>query len=144
MKRNEVLVFVSIMICMVLTACSSNNDDQGDVIIPQEESRYYIKYEVSSNSKYPGIPSANGIRYEQTITFTTEKGQEKITKSGHSVEWEGTYGPFKKGVSISLNVTTAVNNHARIYASRDKESFVIKAEDTQTNHPIQLSYKIDF
>ena len=81
---------------------------------------------------------------EQTITFTTEKGQEKISKSGNSVEWEGTYGPFKKGVSVSLDVTTAVNNHARIYASRDKEPFVIKAEDTQTNRPIQLSYKIDF
>ena len=145
MKRKEILLFISVLTCILLTACSSNNDSQDEVITPQEESRYYIKYEISSNSKYQGSPSAHGISYELTISYTTEKGNETNTLKGkYEYTWEATYGPFKKGTSVSLNISTAVNNHARIYASRDKEPFVIKAEDTQNNRPIQLSYTIDF
>ena len=128
------------MAIMVLTACSSNDDNQNEIITPQEESRYYIKYEVDSSSR----TGFGTMSYDQIITFTTEKGNESITKTGKEIEWEATYGPFKKGASVSLSVSAAFMNHARIYASRDKEPFVIKAEDTKENGSIQLSYTIDF
>lgn len=140
MNKKFVLYFVSIMTCMVLLACSSN-DSHDEVITPQEDTRYYIKYEVNSTSE-AGLGFMSS--YNQTITCTTEKGKETITKTGNKIEWDATYGPFKKGTSVSLNVSAAVNNHARIYASRDKEPFVIKAEDSQKSNPIQLSYTIDF
>ena len=140
MNKKFALYFVSIMTCMVLLACSSNDNSHDEVITPQEDTRYYIKYEVDSSSK-TGFGTTS---YDQTITCTTEKGKETITKTGKEIEWDATYGPFKKGTSVSLNVSAAVNNHARIYASRDKEPFVIKAEDFQKSKPIQLSYTIDF
>ena len=145
MNRN---LCVSWSIIVVLTICllsCSNNDDK---VEPQiEESRYYIKYEVTSTSKEqsPISTGSPGSIYEQTYTFTTERGTESITKKGDkSYSWEATYGPFKKGTKVSLSVSPAKINHAKIYASRDKEPFAIKREEEAKNSEISLSYTIDF
>lgn len=78
------------------------------------------------------------------ITFTSENGTETVTTT--ALSWDGTYCPLTKGTTIRMNVaskTSGEYNHARIYVSRDKEPFVIKAEDAG-NHDIALSYTIDF
>ena len=88
---------------------------------------------------------ASGRNFDQTYTFTTEKGTETIKKSGSYIySWEGTYGPFKKGDKVSLLVSSARVNHAIISASRNQEPFVIKAEKHTENKEISLSYTIDF
>ena len=60
---------------------------------------------------------------------------------------EATYGPVSKDFVAQLECS--VNNynysqtfHARIYICRDKEPFVIKAEDEDKT--ISLKYAIDF
>ena len=145
MKRFEQFIFV-VMVSLILSSCTKNEEEM-DVVNPpqqtvsQEESRYYIKYEVDSSSKNV----FSSYVYEQTIRFTTDKETEQIVLKGErGYTWDATYGPFKKGDKVSLFVSEAINNHARIYASIDKEPFVIKAEDSQNNSPINLSYTIDF
>ena len=72
-----------------------------------------------------------------------------VSDNGSSTgSWEATYGPLKKGFTTYLkfvNQSTYDLNqcHARIYVSREKEPFVIKAEESGVNS-LNLSYQIDF
>ena len=141
MKR-IVPIIISVISCIILYSCTKNDDN--DDMNSQDENRYYIRYEVSSTSKDPGGVLASGRNFDQTYTFTTEKGTETVKKSGSYVySWEGTYGPFKKGTKVSLVVSSARINHAKISASRNQEPFVIKQEENVENREISLSYTID-
>ena len=142
MKRIIPIIICAITIILLLS-CTKNDDN--DEIISQDGNRYYIKYEVSSTSKDPGGVLAGGRNFDQTYTFTTEKGTETVKKSGSYIySWEGTYGPFEKGAKVSLVVSSARVNHAKISASRNQEPFVIKQEKDTENNGISLSYTIDF
>ncbi len=142
MKR-IVPIIIYVISSIILYSCTKNDDN--DNMNSQDGNRYYIKYEVSSTSKDPGGVLASGRNFDQTYTFTTEKGTETIKKSGSYIySWEGTYGPFKKGDKVSLSVSSARVNHAIISASRNQEPFVIKAEKNTENKEISLSYTIDF
>lgn len=132
MKKSIYSVVVLMMSLFIFISCSADDDF--------ENARYYVKYEVNSNSDY-------GVSTNQSIKYTSENGIEIFSQEGkhvRSLKWEGTYGPFKKGDAISLFVSNSIMKiHARIYVSRDKEPFVIKAEDTQ-NNILSLEYQIDF
>lgn len=132
----KIVPIICIISCFVLLSCTK--DDDNDNTTYQDDSRYYIKYEVSSKS-------VDRRNFDQTYTIKTEKGIETIKKTGSSsYSWEGTYGPFKKGEEVSLLVSSAYFNHAKISASRNQEPFVIKAEKDIENKEISLSYTIDF
>lgn len=115
--------------------CSSDNDELS------EETRYYVKYEVEAYTQHINVP--------KKITFITESGTETIVLNDKNTStWEGTYGPVPKGFEAQIicelgrDYNYRREFHARIYVSREKEPFVIKAEDTDTS--INLTYKIDF
>ena len=82
-----------------------------------------------------------------TLRFATEKGIEKQEFRG-SYNWEATYGPVKKGFEtymwcISSEDPRWTNLHGRIYVSREKEPFVLKAEGSDGDD-LTLRYTIDF
>lgn len=139
MKNNNIFSSIIMVIMMVfISSCSADSNEPE--VTPEDSARYYVKYEV--NSKYGYRVTAN-----QTITFTTEKGSDTYSQESNattSFEWEGTYGPFKKGDNVSLSVTnTVMNIHGRIYISREKEPFVIKAEGNESK-TLNLKATIDF
>ena len=118
---------------------TSNSSQQGNV--QPEEVRYYVKYEMSSTTLHAAV--------RRTLTFTTEKGTQTIEIKPSNIEktvnWEGTYGPFKKEATVTFYCSQNEGGtmHGRIYVSRDKEPFVIKAEQNSTAS-ISLGYTIDF
>ena len=138
MNYLRIVPFLFLTTILSLTSCSSSEDSE----IPQEEARYYVKYEVSFKTQHTNTT--------KDIKFTTEKGIEKIsfTEKTKTLSWEGTYGPVNKDfiASISCNVPSysySSEIHARIYLSREKEPFVIKAEGTE-EYSLGLQTKIDF
>lgn len=146
MNKNLLLFFVTFMFSFAFVSCSKDNDNEKKEPIATEEpvaieepARYYVKYEVSftSHDRYP-----TGV-----VKITTEKGTQKINleQETKTVTWEGTYGPVDKGFKASLECSTLYSNsiHGRIYACREKEPFVIKAEGERSS-PLLLDYSIDF
>ena len=122
MKRLVSLFMIMVGLCLV--SCSSDSDDAG--------SRYYVKYSVSVKS-YP-------IR-KMTIKCETPEGEKTISAS---TEWEATYGPVSKSFKPKLNCSAKYGTlTGRIYISRDKEPFVIKAENSKESN-LTLSCNIDF
>ena len=121
-----------------LLGCSS---DDNDVIAQIEDnSRYYVKYEVSMAFK--SSP-------DMEITYLSDEGEKTITVQ--SSEWEGTYGPFPKNTTFSIGVTTngtiysTRDSYVRLSVSKNQEPFVIKGEDRETRKQFYLiTYKIDF
>lgn len=151
MKRSLFFYCFVILFSLVTVSCSTD-DDENDSSVPVSYStdndekdssvRYYVKYEVTFNSQH--------INANRVIKFANENGIQTITLNQQTsgVSWEGTYGPVSKNFTASLECTTddymyRSNIHARIYVSRDKEPFVIKAEN-EDSRSISLSYKIDF
>lgn len=136
MKKVKSFLFLIIGL-LVFSSC--HNDD--DIIIEQDNTRYYVKYEVYFKTQYKNV--------DREITYSDEKGIQKITLSewGFEKSWEGTYGPVNKDFVAILNCSTPTNYssiiHAKIYVCREKEPFVIKAEASGEN-PLNLRYKIDF
>ena len=123
----------------VMVSCSSGNETPE---MPEDTARYYVKYEVDFYTQH-----TNTVK---NIDFTTEKGKESIsfTEWTKSKSWEGTYGPVDKKfvASISCTVPDYQYNseiHARIYLSREKEPFVIKAEGSG-KYSLNLQATIDF
>ena len=117
----------------MLSSCSSKEEPQ-----VENNDEYYVKYEFSMTSRYI---------LENTITFTTEKGAQSVIIKGKTQSWIATYGPLKKGTKVILNTicnnNLSATSNARIYVSKNKDPFVIKAEDSG-NHSFDLSYTIDF
>lgn len=122
--KHLLILFISLL---SLVSCSK--DDSNSPVEPgnstQNNNVYYVKYEVNMF-----VPS----RFKQVINYTTEKGEK--TTSTTSSTWEGTYGPFKKGQTVSLTATpTATSslvstNYIRIYVSCNNSPFGIKSENT--------------
>ena len=121
--------------------CSS---DDNDVISQMEEnSRYYVKYEVS-------MAFASGYgRPNMEITYLSDEGIQTITVP--SSKWDGTYRPFTKNTtfSIKVNAKGTINNisdsYVRLSVSKDKEPFVIKGEDRgKSKYSLETSYTLDF
>jgi hypothetical protein len=102
---------------------------------PQTVDNYYVKYEVKTEKQV--------YICDKYITYKdVDKEKEIITGQ----EWNGIYGPFKKGDNVYFRVR--LNNKlnmlsARISVSKNEESFVIKAETIKSNS-INLEYPIDF
>lgn len=122
--------YISKLFCVLLLICSGcfvscSSDDEHIDEPAQEEVRYYVKYEVHMNINR----SALGI----SIQCQGDKKEEHITTKNPS--WEGTFGPFKKGQEVFLRVysaavvTSTSDSYVRISVSRDKEPFVLRAED---------------
>jgi hypothetical protein len=124
MKRLVSLFMIMLGLCLV--SCSSDSDDAG--------SRYYVKYSVSVRT-YP-------VRIQNTtIKCETPEG-EKTIKTVDA--WEATYGPVSKSFKPKLNCSAKYGTlTGRIYISRDKEPFVIKAENSKESN-LTLSCNIDF
>ena len=145
MKKFVLPSMLVVLMCLFV-GCSKDDDPTRDVTPPieQEDIRYYVKYEVYMPLGYSGQETS------RRITFVSEKGVESYTSSDES--WERTYGPLKEGTLLSLNVQaitggrrTYEDSYARIYVSRDKEPFVIKAEQTKRSAgSLSISYRIDF
>lgn len=122
--KHLLILFISLL---SLVSCSK--DDSNSPVEPENSTQnnnvYYVKYEVNMF-----VPS----RFKQVINYTTEKGEK--TTSTTSSTWEGTYGPFKKGQTVSLTATpTATSslvstNYVRIYVSCNNSPFGIKSENT--------------
>ncbi len=131
------------------SSSTENNDDNlggkdDDKIDNEKEEdvRYYVKYKLD-------MPSLH-INVRKTIRFVTENGVQSFDTM--DMQWEGTYGPLKKGTKLFLECAShsqseynysQTNYHGCIYVCREKEPFVIKAEDSG-KHDISLLYFIDF
>ena len=132
-------ILLSFLICpFFFIACSSNDEDCN--VAEPEETRYYVRYELKTKAQYTNQSS--------TLRIATEKGiEEQRFHGGNS--WEATYGPVKKGFKTSISCSMSggdsrwTNIHARIYVSREKEPFVLKAEGND-GADLSLSYTIDF
>ena len=138
MKNVSLFGFITLILNLVsFTSCSSDNESE-----PLEEARYYVKYEVEFKTQHTNT--------EKNISFTTDKGSEKIsfTEWTKTLSWEGTYGPVSKDFIASIDCSVPSYSysseiHARIYLCREKEPFVIKAEG-KGKYILSLQSKIDF
>ena len=124
----------------IFSSCSSSDDD--DYQKKEEEvAHYYVKYEVS-------FPSLGHLYTPNTgISYTTEKGQGGI--SIQSWGWNGTFGPFKAGTTVSVSASCdKINGYkgisrARISICNGNSPFVLKAESTaKTAYHIGAQYTI--
>lgn len=141
MNRNILLILATFMFSFAFVSCSKDSDKEEPVVI-EEPARYYVKYEVTFETAH--------INPTRVLKFATEKGIQTINleQKTKTVTWEGTYGPIEKGFKTSLDCSTpnyAYSSviHGRIYVCREKEPFVIKAED-EGDHSLLLNYSIDF
>lgn len=125
----------------VLFGCSSENED-----IPLEDNNeYYVKYEV-----YMPLGWSDRYPSSRRITFVTEKGEQSISTS--ESEWEGTYGPMKKGTHLYLKaiaesggIRNNVEYYVRLSVSRNNEPFVVKGEQRMESvSSLSVSYTIDY
>lgn len=133
---------ILLVLGLFLFSSCSTDETEPDLSQSVDKSRYYVKYEVTFSTQH--------VNTVKNVSFTTEKGTEKIsfTEWTNTKSWEGTYGPVDKDFKASIDC--AVPNykyestiHARIYLSRDKEPFVIKAEGSG-KYSLSLETKIDF
>ncbi len=131
---------------MSFIVLSCSEDDEDPISPPnsntETSTRYYVKYDVTFTTYH--------INPTRVIKFATEKGIQTIMleNQSKSVSWNGTYGPVDKNFTASIEGSTPgydypTTVHAKISVCRDKEPFVIKAED-EASHSLSLSYKIDF
>jgi hypothetical protein len=144
------LAFAGLLSITIVASCTKDNSEEAKTIKneddktseqPQDNDNYYVKYEVQNGSQ---ISYANSS--ERTIAYKDVEKEQNITTSK---EWEGTYGPFKKGDKVYLNamnastVVSRYNMNARISVSKNKEAFTIKAEKRESTS-IRLEYTIDY
>jgi len=140
-------IFIGLLLLLAFTSCSKD-DDQTSSKDPyseqnnstKEDTRYYVKYEVTYSTYH--------VNESRVVKFETEKGMETISLNQQSktVSWEGTYGPVKEHFVAYIECDTpdySSTIHARIYVCREKEPFVIKAEG-ENNKSLYLRYEIDF
>lgn len=137
---------LAIAICAIILSISfvSCNKDEPNKNNPQqtEDTRYYVKYEIDMPSKW-----TNTVK---KIKYVSEAGEKTFSTENKS--WEATFGPLKKGDRLYLIIESQNQNEydyvqsynkARLYVSREKEPFVIKAE-SEGRCDLSLKYTIDF
>ena len=127
----KLVSLLMIMATLCLVSCSSDGDDGG---------RYYVKYTISAATWH--------LDAKKTIKCNTQDGEKTLYVTDW--EWEATYGPvsksFKPRIICTLPDGESLRNgqmKGRIYVSRDKEPFVLKAEGSDAKQ-ISLSCNIDF
>lgn len=132
-----------LLLSLPMIGCSSDNDD--DILKVENETedvRYYVKYE----SYIPFLRSATN---KQSIICVTDKGEKSFTTI--KGEWEGIFGPFKKGAVLYIDVIVdglingKIDDYVRLSVCREKEPFVVKAEDRKVGaKTLRAEYVIDF
>ena len=147
MNKNKLFWFITLILSATisLSSCGGGGDDDDDIgtsdnNTSKAEDHYYIKYKVT-NGKMISYSSYT----DRTITYTTPTGSQ--TTEVRSVDWEETYGPFRKGDFVSLSVS-AVNarntTNASISVCKNSEPFAVKAEKSNEDSKIYLIYTIDY
>ena len=138
MKKSLLCYALVILFSSVLFSCSKDDDDQAN----SESARYYVKYQVDFSTKF--------MLEDCVMKFATENGIQTITLNQQTFtpSWEGTYGPVDKNFTASIECSVPnlreYSIHAKIHVCREKEPFVIKAENESNRKPLSLQYKIDF
>ena len=149
MELKKFLIFLFFV--GVVLGCSrddevlENSQYQNDMEESADDVRYYVKYEVYM--PYGGFSVTNPSRI---ITITTENGLQSFSVS--EAKWEGTYGPFKKGNELSLQVKVGsgpvfnqTDSYVRLSVCRNKEPFVVKGEQRGRGVSVlYTSYVIDY
>ena len=135
--KKSVIIFLSFLSLFVCLSCS---DDDNDTMPEQEPVRYYVKYELSSTTQHINVP--------RLITVNTEKGNQNIKIEGRNITWDETYGPVNKIFIPRLDVKIedyeySSSMEGKIYVSREKEPFVLKAQGTG-KYSLSLTCTIDF
>lgn len=134
-RTSVIMLMVAFM--SFASACSGDDNENTTNNVVNQDS-YYVKYEAQSKI-------AIKLKYTFSVSYTTELGVKTYEKEGvgYGSSWEGTYGPFKKGNKVILTIKSSSGTcTGRIYVSRNKEPFVIKAEGEGGG--VDLSYTIDF
>lgn len=135
MKKLILFLFAIFLLC----ACSKDEPDcpQNPDNSSSTENVYYVRYEVKMYVPEP--------RFKLNVAYTTEVGEKSISLAGST--WEGTYGPFKKGQTVSLYAYTSgtssklSTNYVRIYVSCNNSPFGIKNEEiADYNNSLSASY----
>lgn len=121
MKQGLRILFLALFTLPLLfiTSCSKDDESSGS---------YYVNYEVLHGIKKYNL-NKTSLR---TIKYKTENGTSSLQTTG---EWEGTFGPFKKGATVWLNVQTTggtITTSARLSVSKDGAPFVVKKESLNT------------
>ena len=132
-------LIVMMIMTMFVSSCTAESELEKE---PEESARYYVKYEVTFTTQH--------INAEKHFTIMTDKGAEDFTfdEERKTSTWEGTYGPVAKDFVASIKCSVPDYRYSsviqsRIYISREKEPFVIKAEGTG-KYSLNLQATIDF
>lgn len=103
MKKFLILMIVFVSNLLLLSACSSDNDESGD-----SKARYYIKYTVTGGSWYrppfghTSNPSPTTIKFQDKNSIVTE------SQSG-SIKFTKVVGPVNNKFKASLSVSGTNN-----------------------------------
>lgn len=140
---------IALMISPIFIACgddepdtsskeNSENQKENQAGNQVESSNYYVMYEIEK------VQTGDNRVIETIITYVSEKGEQNLTLKNVRT-WTGTYGPLKNGDNVYLLIdgTDPFQRRARIYVSKNKEPFVIKAESYFV-YDASLLYTIDF
>ena len=126
------ILFFGVALLLMFASCSKDDDPVVDPV------RYYVKYEVVTDEPYRS----------KIINYSTEKGNQSDTITNKN--WEETFGPITKDFIASLECIVPSNPFSsdaqiqlKIYMSREKEPFVLKAMDSGFKS-VSVKYKIDF
>lgn len=137
------LILGVVFISALLSGCSRDDgcDDGSSSGTTSVTDNYYVKYKV-----FMPLLNSNSLR---EITYVTEKGTQSF--STLSREWEGTYGPLKKGTKLFISVVTDgtaiydIESYVVLSVSKNKEAFVNKGEERKASATsLYASYTIDF
>lgn len=138
MKKGLIATFILAVIAIVATGCLKYEDvaENGK----NKTSSYYVKYKVYMPlyiGEYGAMP--------KRITVSTNEGQKEYEIS--SDEWEKSFGPFKKGETVTLKsevIKGGMQNHTesyiQIFVRKDKEDYILKAEERKAG-ALSLSTK---
>jgi len=133
-KRCFLFVFLfSALLLSLMTACGNDDNDSVEEPKQEESANYYVKYQAHASSNF-GIPN---IRID--IVCTTGIPNNTFTSNNG---WEETFGPFKKGENVSLQVSSSSEVIGRIYVSRNREPFALKVEK-KGYYKVVLDYTIE-
>ena len=134
-KKILIIAAVIFSLCILSSCDKSSNEPEN----PQSKV-YYVKYELSQTSSWPGIRQGN-----VNVILTTEKGTQQLVLPS---SWEGVFGPFTdlKELELSARIdnsdyTSIITIHGRISVSVENSPFGLKAEGNSKN-PFYLSYRV--
>lgn len=136
LSKNLLLIITVIFSLCNLSSCDKLSNEPEN---PQSKV-YYVQYELSQTSSWPGIRQGN-----VNVTLTTETGTQQLVLPS---SWEGVFGPFTdlKKLELSARIdnsdyTSKITIHGRISVSVDNSPFALKAEGSSKN-PFYLSYRV--